>query len=198
MSSLITPGAAFESALASARAKKSNLVSNKFADRLLVEGRAELPRIWTGTIVAYPAPGAPFGDNIILFDNRSRLRYVLETRAIKGERGAALVLEPGAYEISGKRGERMFVPKTAPIILPGFPQESGWYNVDSETLLPVLGHGKIRYLWRFSSEAVVAAVREHGSGGWAKFDIFLNQKPSSKFGAVLQSDFRAIEASAVC
>jgi hypothetical protein len=198
MSVLTTTGAAFDNAFESARSRKTALIPNRFADRLIVEGKAELPRFWTGTVVAYPAPGMPFGDNAVFYDQKARLRYVLDTHAIKGERGVALVLEPGTYELVPNRAERIFRPKAAPMILPAFPQESGWFNVDEATLLPVLGHGKARFLWRLPSEAVLPAAREHGHRGWARFDIFLNQKPSSKFGALHQSDYREVAAAAVC
>lgn len=198
MSVLTTPGAAFDKAYESARMKKTSLISNRFADRLIVEGKAELPRFWTGTIVAYPAPGAPFADNTVFFDQKARQRYVLDTHAIKGERGVALVLEPGTYELVQDKAERIFRPKSSPLVLPAFPQESGWFNIDEATFLPVLGHGKIRFLWRLPAEAVLPVAREHGHLGWARYDIFLNQKPSSKFGALHKSEVREAAAAAVC
>jgi len=198
MSARTTPGAAVDKAFEYARSKKTALRSNRHADRLLVEGKAELLRFWTGTVVAYPAPGGPFGDNIVFFDQKSRQMYVLDTHALKGERRGALVLEPGTYELVQTKAERIFRPKAAPLILPAFPQENGWFNVDEATLLPVLGHGKKRFLWRLPDEAVLPVAREHGHRGWARYDIFLNQKPSSKFGAPHQSEARESASAAVC
>lgn len=186
MSILCTSGVAFENALMHARSKKTALISNVLADRLIVEGRAGLPRFWTGTLVAYPAPGAPFLDWTVFYDQKSRLRYLLETQYIKGERGVALVLEPGAYDLVAKGAERHIVPNAPPLILPAFPQSSGWHDADKATLLPTLGLGKRRYLWRLDAEAVLPVVRENGHGGWAKSDVFLNHRPSSRLLALFQ------------
>ncbi|MCI0503700.1 hypothetical protein L0Y65_03230 [Candidatus Micrarchaeota archaeon] len=198
MSILSTPGAAFEQALAAGRSRKTTLIQNKLAGRVLHDGREGMPRIWTGTVVAFPAPGAPFGDTTTYLDRISRLRYILDTRRIKGERGAALVLEAGTYGLACINGERIYQPAAPPLILPAFPQSGGWFDEDQATGLPVLGmRGKL-FLWRTMEEAILPVARDWGASGWAKRDIFLNQRPSSRLHAVFLADVEAAAQPAVC
>lgn len=187
MSRTLTAGAAFIDVFRASQSNCRRLLSSRLADRVLVDEGREVPRSWTGTIVAYPAPNGPFGDTVSLWDGRLRMRIVLDTSALKGERGVALVLDPGTYDIVRDNGPHMVIPREPPLIVPAFPQENGWYSLDERSGLPVFGTGKKRFLWRHSSEAVVAAAREHGHGGWARLDVFLNQKPSAKLASLLDS-----------
>ncbi|MFH0885297.1 MAG: hypothetical protein V1861_06315 [Candidatus Micrarchaeota archaeon] len=196
--SLLTSPAAFDDVFSGARANRTSLVRNKLADRIILEGKAELPRFWTGTVVAYPAPDCPFGESITFLDRIRRLRYILETSSLRGERGIALVLEPGTYDLFGKGTDRIYVPNRPPIILSGFPLENGWHGMDMETALPVRGTRAMRYLWRLSGEAIVPVARERGKNGWAASDIFLNQRPSARLAAFSQSDLESALAQERC
>ncbi|MEW6722877.1 MAG: hypothetical protein AB1324_06455 [Candidatus Micrarchaeota archaeon] len=166
------------------KGRKTPPISNKLADRLLVEGKASLPRIWTGTVVAYPKQGAAFGNKLEFRDSRTGMTYVLETGWLKGERGAAIVLESGSYRLKEDGGFQVFIPTARPSALPAFPQESGWCSMDPETALPMLGSAKERYLWRFEGDSIVAAARESGRTGWARTDVFLNQRPSNRLAVL--------------
>ncbi len=188
MASPSTAGSAFLERFAQVERSGRRLLSNLFADRLLVEGGLRTPRIWTGTIAAYPAPGCPLGATLSMRDNVSRLRLSLECGALKGERGIALVLEPGTYRIIRHNGELFISPNSQPIILPAFPQESGWHALDPATGIPQLGRGERRFLWRLPSEAVVPAAREHGANGWAVRDVFLNQRLSARLSAITEQE----------
>jgi hypothetical protein len=194
----ITPGAAFDDAFAASRSRKTNLIRNKFADRIILEEKAELPRFWTGTVVAYPAPDCPIGESITFLDRIRRLRYILETSALRGERGIALVLESGTYDLLGKGNDRFYLPHREPLILSGFPKENGWYGMDEATALPVHGSRALRYLWRMSGEAVLPVARERNRTGWAASDIFLNQRPSARFAAFSQSELESAIAQERC
>lgn len=174
MFKLLTYRTTFEKAASG----RIGLPSNVLVDGLIVREKAELPRIWTGTIVAYPKQYGPFSDNAVFNDPRTGIRHVLETKMLKGERGVALVLESGAYDVNIERGERIYAPKSKPIISIAFPQENGWCDMDESTALPIMGGKSRRFIWRLPSEAVLPVVRESGHTGWARFDIFLNQRPS--------------------
>lgn len=166
------------------KGRKTPPISNKLADRLLVEGNASMPRIWTGTVVAYPRQGAAFGRNLEFRDSRTGIAYVLETGWLRGERGAAIVLESGSYRLKADGGFQVFVPLERPLALAAFPQESGWCSMDPATALPMGGPGRERFLWRFEGDAIVAAARESGRTGWARNDIFLNQRPSNRLAVL--------------
>jgi len=198
MSSLTSPGATFDDAFSAARAKRTPMVRNKLADRVILEDKAELPRFWTGTVVAYPAPDCPLGETITFIDRVRHRRYILETGALRGERGVALVLEPGAYDIFENGGDRIFVPGKPPLILSGFPKENGWYGMDEATALPVYGLRAMRFLWRMGGEAVLPVARERSKSGWAASDIFLNQRPSARFASFSQPELESALAHAHC
>ena len=185
---------AFDQALAQGHVRSTALVKNKLAGRVLAEAKAELPRVWTGTVVAYPGAGAAFGDSLVMLDMSGRSRFVLDTKFVKGERGAAIVLESGTYELKGTNGERVYMPKSPPTLLPGFPQEDGWFDADAETGIAVRGPNKRLYLWRLPTDTIVAVARECGGNGWAKSDLFLNQKPSSRLHPLFDSDIEALLA----
>ncbi|MEW6036521.1 MAG: hypothetical protein AB1529_07965 [Candidatus Micrarchaeota archaeon] len=170
-----TTKATFEETLRSGKA-----LSHRLADEVIVERRMGTPRIWTGTVVAYPAAEAAFGDSLEFRDSRTGVIYTLDTRRMKGERCAALVLEAGTYALVDERGFKAYVPRIQPSVLAPFPQESGWYDVDAATRLPVRGTSRLRYLWRLEGPAIVAAARESSGTGWAKYDVFLNQRPSER------------------
>ena len=195
---LLTSPASFDDAHDGASAKRTPLVRNKLADRIILEEKAELPRFWTGTVVAYPAPDCPIGESITFLDRIRRLRYMLETGALRGERGIALVLESGTYDLLGKGNDRIFIPNRQPIILPGFPKENGWYGMDETTALPVYGPRSTRFLWRMSGEAVLPVARERSRTGWAASDIFLNQRPSARFASFSQAELESAIAQMRC
>ncbi len=198
MSFLTSPGASFDDAFSAARAKRTPLVRNKLADRVILEEKAELPRFWTGTVVAYPAPDCPFGETITFLDRIRRLRYILETGRLRGERGVALVLESGTYDLLGKGNDRIYIPNRPPIILPGFPKENGWFGMDEATALPVYGPRSMRFLWRIGGEAVLPVARERNRTGWAASDIFLNQRPSARFASFSQPELESALAHLRC
>jgi hypothetical protein len=186
-----TPSA-FTDAYAKGAAMSTTLVRNKLAQRVMAEGKIELPRVWTGTVVAYPGVGAAFGDSLAMLDRYGRLRFVLDTMFVKGERGAAIVLEAGTYDIQGSNGERVFVPKSRPSLMGGFPQEDGWFDEDRESGLPVLGTARRLYLWRLPAGGIVPVARERGGNEWAMSDVFLNQRPSSRLVPLFVSEAESL------
>ena len=169
--------ATFPRAFADSRKRGELLLSNVLAGKVLSEDAIVTGKFWTGTIVAYPAPGRGFGESILLNGSRTAMPLIFDSSFLKGERGSALVMEPGTYDIVPNGHGLLVRPNERPIIVPAFPQEDGWGVADERTGITVKsGKGPRSYLWRFPHEAVVAVVRDLSSE-WAIRDIFLNQKP---------------------
>lgn len=187
--------ATFDGACSYAQSRKWPLMANRLADRVIHETNEKFPRFWTGTLVAYPAPDCPLGEFVTYIDRTRRFRYLLATGIMRGERGVALVLEPGEYSIKGTGNDRLILPNKPPLVLSGFPKESGWFDMDAETRIPVMGTRRARYLWRLDNEAVLPIVRESGEDRWAAADVFLNQKPSALLALITMHDYRDWRAS---
>src|SRR4030095_1998235 len=73
------------------------LITNRFADKLLVESRSwnslrgSFPT-WTGTVIAYPKAGEAFGDTVSYTDTKDGKKYVFHTRDFRGERNCAIMI----------------------------------------------------------------------------------------------------------
>ena len=170
-------------ALSSSR--KAKLISNRMADYLLTEplsGIRDSPAwpICTGTCVAYAAPRQKLGDAIECQTRRAKC--VLDTKAFRKLADVALVLED--YDIVMDKGWRVYIPKGEIVIVEAFPAQNGWYGVDERTRIPYVSAKKnSRFLWRSSGAWIDHAVRDYGSDGRARYDIFLHTRVPYGFGA---------------
>jgi hypothetical protein len=80
---------------------------------------------WTETIAAYPKPKKPFGDSVEWTDDRTGIRYTIDTSAFKGQKQIAIAFE--GCDIVQDGSTLVFVPLSQPSIIEPFPQECGFY-----------------------------------------------------------------------
>ena len=145
-------GKQFVDAFYAAKNKGGRLISNRTASKIILEDKVLLEDkfdhhfpgdekmetrgwrdyedawpVWTGTIVAHPRANGEIGDTIVYTDPKTGDRYILDTRNFKGEKGIALVLETGKYNIEQERRpsnrfDYVFLPKSEIWVVPNFPQ----------------------------------------------------------------------------
>jgi hypothetical protein len=178
----------FESANGIGGKRRLRPVSNLMADRILAErpmlGMGAYP-IWTGTIVAYPEANGIFRD-AVEFSCRP-FTYVLGTSAYRGMKGAALVFEDFDLRIDGQW--KVFVPRVPPALIERFPQEPGWYGMDSGSGIPVVKETpERRFLLRIEAARVGPAARDFGPDGRMRHDVLLQHRLSRKMGAIIHDE----------
>ncbi len=170
--------------------KRRKPITNLMADRLLLETPEAFRSsgaVWTGTIVAYPVAGATFGHDLEYSCRPAR--YVMDTSDFRGIRGVALMFEDFELRVDG--GTSLFLPKGKPLILEGFPQESGWSPMHKASGIPLLkGDGGPRFLFRLAGARIGPVVRDLGPDGKSKLDVYLHHRLSQKLGAlIIDEDF---------
>jgi len=185
MSRFSTVPGVFNFADAMAKEKgRAKLIPNRFASKVLAED-IEGPgrKVWTRTIVAFPGSNLAFGHEV-RFTNRP-FSFVLDTSQFSGEKMIALAFDDFTVHKDGRRVE--FVPNSIDVVT-NFPQESGWCG-SNQNGIPQLNSTHEFYLWRWTSEMVVPAVRFLGrEGSFGPKDFFLNHRHSDRFGVLLSSD----------
>ena len=169
---------------------KQRMISNRAADKLLVEARMgkENSPFWTKTIVAYPASGETFGSFVVYKDPRDGKRYRLDCRDFKGEGNIALLVEE--YDLEYSREDMMYVylPRREILAVENFPQLSGRYMTDGNaipygeefrhrhSIMPGVDY---RYLHRIRGERVGPIARGcEEEFGLRNFDVNMNYAPS--------------------
>ncbi len=171
-------------------ASRRRLITNLSADRLLLEDPQSFSGvgpIWTRTIVAYPQAGMTFGHTLEY--SCKPARYVLDTSEYRGIRGAALLFED--FELRPEGGDMVFIPKGKPVLLEGFPRESGWHMMNDSGIPTAKGKGGMRFLCRMDAARVGAVVRDLGGDGKLKLDVYLHHRPTMKLGAITEEGERA-------
>ncbi len=141
-------GVSSDQLIRDAKTKGVRLVSNDETDRFLgdIMGwsftslRMGFPA-WTGTLVAYAAPGKELGRFIQYSDIYTGYRqwFIEVPERHRHKRDVALVMEPGDYEfkdIPGGSCKRFLVCPRRFEILPAFPQKNGLYLVDPDHGIP--------------------------------------------------------------
>lgn len=158
------------------------LVSNKLAGKILSEGiMLGMPsRFWTRTIIAYPSANNAFSYEIRSI-NRPYI-YILDTRDFRGEKNIAIVFDE--YDLIRQGRFMIYQPKEMEVARI-FPQENGWYSVNSMGI-PIIGPGTSHFLWRWNSERVGPIVRGAGTErSPSNTDIYMHHRHSEKFYPVL-------------
>lgn len=171
----------------------SRLVSAKLGHRLLLEPAISaqvqsVGKFWTGTVVAYPKAGLPFGYEVRV-SNRPLL-FLLDTKDFRGERNLALAFTD--FEILEDGRERIYHPKEI-IPIPDFPNESGWCSLH-ESGVPMKNGKYNHYLWRWEAERVGPLVLAFGN---SRKDVFIHHRPSEKLHALFERGQPAQEADVI-
>ncbi len=187
MSRLSTVPGVFNFADALAQEKKGKrLIPNSLVSKVIAEGIQDSSpgsKVWTRTIIAFPAPGLAFGYEVC-FTNRP-YSFVLDTSQFSKEKNVALVFDDFSIHRDGRRVE--FIPRSIDVIT-DFPQESGWCG-SSKNGIPQHNSKYDLYLWRWACEMIVPIVRFPAStGSFGPKDFFLNHRHSDRFGVLLSSD----------
>jgi len=112
-------------------------------------------KMWSGTVVASPGLNESFPriieyvvdvskDDVGYLDKKSdehhpeSRRYTLDTSDFKGEKGIALVLQPGTYDIIEDGADRVFIPTSEIIVVEKFVQsKKGKAGIDEQTGIPI-------------------------------------------------------------
>lgn len=146
----------------------------------------------TDTLIAYPAAGKAFGDEVVWKGN-GKERIVLPAGAFRGASGVALVVQD-AMLIDFRRAGNEFiidVPHDRLLAVEDFPQKCGWYLPDIQTTVPCGSElkdcsGGARYLWRSENETVAPLVRETGMNSERLASVGASFAYNAKFGVLVE------------
>jgi hypothetical protein len=187
----------FEDARKAAMSVGARLISNRLAGKSLSESiSCGSDGVYTGTIVAFPNSGRPFGPIIEFICHP--VTYLLDTSGFCGDRGKALVFED--FDIVEEERTRRFVIRTPPGLV-NFPQYSGWYGADATYGVPdTHAHADPKtsvYLHRPQEARVVPIVRKYGPNGKLAKDIILTSRPTQPREVLVEASLQAEELGRV-
>ena len=148
----VVPGIAQREAIAAANKLGARLFTEwEFRKREVLAdidlGKELLPLAWTGTFVAYKAPGEKFGEEMAVIDPRKGKAYLFKIpQEFQDEKNAILVAEHG-FQADGRptiqmhqHGRNAFAFEIADAgitLLPDFPTARGCYMADEKFGVPL-------------------------------------------------------------
>jgi len=177
-------GLTFQEAIAEAAKRKLRLPSNlEIGARLQGEGwkqEKEMYPCWTGTLIAYGAPGESLG-RIIEFGG---LVFNVPKK-FQGLRDRAIVVDHPDFIL---KGDIITPGKSAKDI--SFPESDGWYKIESQFGIPTpIGgktsdDGKSRYLWRRDEKPYIGLVARYCGrfGGRGRRLVGADYRPVHRLG----------------
>ncbi len=139
------------------------MISNKEADLILQDpglmaGLIAIFPVWTGTVVAYNAPGKRLGSTIaangLVIDVPARYRNAVDCALFVNHPNFTLTLQRRGYLIASNLAD----------LVAGFPSADGWFRTDSVTGIPngenaTGSDSKARYFFRSNGSYVGPLVR---------------------------------------
>jgi len=173
-------GMTFQDAIAAAQKQSVRILSNKEIDARLQgddwKQEKEMYPCWTGTFIAYPAKGQPFGKTV---EYKGMTFNV--PRKFQGKKDRAIICNHPDFILKGN----IITPGKSARCIP-FPQKDGWYVPDVASEVPSGGGssvGTARYLWRWSTPYCgLLARRYYGLGGRNRRGVVAGCGPGSRLG----------------
>ena len=202
----------FLQALALAKQEGSLIVPNDVHDRILTETideqylRQNYP-VWTGTLVIYEKPNAPFGEKVVLNSRVHQLNYSISfavPEQFQGKTNCALVVEHPDFELINLKDNRYKIKllEGASInLIENFPTHSQrWYNTDPETKIPIgepvrKSEKDARYLCRLDGHYLGPVARDVDFGGYDRQVADAYYWSTVRFGVALMPLAAATEKS---
>ena len=190
-------GVSFDVAFQLVKERGVRIISNREADRILVETdvwksvREAFP-IWTGTMTAYAEPGKTLGSTVEYTDSESKLTWVLDVPSgFRKLTNSILVAEYPHYEFE-RKGDRIIVhPESGKLtVVENFPTVNGVYAYDENTRIPINqkmecdSGNKHRHLWRLDKRVGPVACGYGSIGFDYGRDVILVGRPSVRLGVV--------------
>jgi len=191
-------GVSFDVAFQLVKERGVRIISNREADRILVETdvwksvREAFP-IWTGTMTAYAEPGKTLGSTVEYTDSESKLTWVLDVPSgFRKLTNSILVAEYPHYEFE-RKGDRIIVhPESGKLtVVENFPTVNGVYAYDENTRIPINqkmecdSGNKHRHLWRLDKRVGPVARGNVNIGcDYGRRDVGLYGRPSDRLGVV--------------
>jgi hypothetical protein len=193
-------GVSFDKAFQLAKGKKDIIISNKKADKVLVETEIwksfkEAFPIWTGTMTAYTEANKRIGSVVEYEDPNSKKIWTWEVPAgYRKEKNIILVAEHPDYDLVEEKNRIIVNTKNKIIVVENFPTRDGWYKTDENTAIPVnvpinSDSKEARYLYRLQ-ERVGPLVR--GDDDFFSYDnerdVDADDRPSLGLGVLVASE----------
>ena len=200
-------------ALAIANHNYSRIVFNKEFDKRLLESNKwksepEIYPAWTGTYVVYTERDMPFGESVRCIDSNTLTSYNFDVpEKYQDKRNAILVVQHGfssngrkiiTMEEDGNEVHVKIANQNNIILLPNFPEYSGWYKADNEYGIP-LGtvvskkDSSARYLLRGTQYCGFLARIDYIVGDVRKI-VYASFSQSAHFGVLTTKDEAARNA----
>ncbi len=158
---------------------------NKQPHPELVAKKTALPAR-SGTILAHPAENSAFPRFLEFTDRQTGRKICIDTKQYANQRGIALVLMPGAYTFQFDGNRMLIFPSADPIVIPYFPQFSGWYPYHKDTGVPVVSGGIVdqfgsrpdRFLQRAPDAWIGMPARSINEGNYEEKYVYAFARPS--------------------
>ncbi len=190
-------GASYRKALELAEEKNLVLAPNKRMTKALVEtdewkSMREAFACWTGTMTGHVEPGKKLGKFIEYTDPEDGQKYVFPVpEQYRNEKNMILVVEHPNLTLV-QDGKNLVVEAADVVGLTHFPKEDGWYFGDEQFDIPTgkevsSSDEKARYLWRVGSRVGPVARGYDYYGGGGRRGAGLDDRPSGRFGVVVES-----------
>jgi len=174
-------GLQFKEAIAEAAKRKVRLLNNLELDARLQgeewKQEKEMYPCWTGTLIAYEAPGKPFCKTV----EYEGLTFNVP-KQFQGKKGRTIVCNHPDFILK----DNVITPGKSAKCIP-IPEDDGWYLPEKQFGIPngekSSDNGQTRYLWRWSTPYCGLVARDYDWwDGRDRRDVGCDCGPSARLG----------------